>query len=118
MFYFKVDNFIFEIAHVVQQAEQGLKKEKSFINFPIWVRVPSCAQMKTQIVKDICIKCGNETIIQETIEPESSTLMCLHCGYYQTEIVSFYMHLPDVNQMREYFGLEPVTKLIPVNRNL
>ena len=64
-----------------------------------------------------CPRCNNKAIIKETTDPDSKTLMCLECGFYRTENVSFYMQLRDVNIMRETFGLAPLSELKKTNSN-
>ena len=62
--------------------------------------------------REPCPRCNNKAIIKETFNPDSSTLICLECGFYKTENVSFFMHVRDVNILRETFGLEPLEKLL------
>ena len=66
--------------------------------------------------KEICPRCNNEISIKETVDPDNRTLICLHCGYYRTNSISFFMHLRDVNEFRKVLGLKPISELIDVNR--
>jgi predicted nucleic-acid-binding Zn-ribbon protein len=68
--------------------------------------------------KTKCPKCYNNAILKDNLQQDTTTLICLNCGYYQTGSVSFFMHITDVNQLRLIHGLEPISKLKEVNRNL
>ena len=66
--------------------------------------------------KEICPRCNNEISIRETSDPDNKTLICLYCGYYRSNSISFFMHLRDVNEFRKVIGLDPISELIDVNR--
>ena len=66
--------------------------------------------------KEICPRCNNEVLIAETVDPDNKTLICLFCGYYKTDSISFFLQIEDINQLREFLGLRPISEFTSINR--
>ena len=66
--------------------------------------------------KEICPKCHNEVLIMETVDPDNKTLICLFCGYYKNDSISFFLKIEDINQLREFLGLRPFSEFTCINR--